>query len=146
VSAEGCRFGAPEVKFGSGIVALIRPWVIGPKASKELLLTGDDRVTPERALSLGLINRIVPEGEQFNEAMKIAREIAANDRVAVDLTKLAINRTYDIMGMRQALLQGLELDISAEASETPESKEFNRILDKEGAKAAIAWRNERINE
>ena len=44
VAAEGCRFGAPEVKFGSGIVALILPWVIGPKAAKELLLTGDDRV------------------------------------------------------------------------------------------------------
>ena len=146
VSAEGCRFGAPEVKFGSGIVALILPWVIGPKAAKELLLTGDDRVTPERALSLGLINRIVPVGEHFNEAMKIAREIAVNDRVAVDLTKLAINRTYDIMGMRQALLQGLELDIFAEASETPESKEFNRVLDKEGAKAAIAWRNERLSQ
>jgi enoyl-CoA hydratase len=146
VAAEGCRFGAPEVKFGSGIVALILPWVIGPKASKELLLTGDDRIMPERALSLGLINRIVPEGEHFNEAMKIAREIAVNDRVAVDMTKLAINRTYDIMGMREALLQGLELDIFAEASETPESKEFNRVLDKEGAKAAIAWRNARLNE
>jgi enoyl-CoA hydratase len=145
VSAEGCRFGAPEVKFGSGIVALILPWVIGPKASKELLLTGDDRIMPERALSLGLINRIVPEGEHFNEAMKIAREIASNDRVAVDMTKLAINRTYDIMGMREALLQGLELDIFAEASETPESKEFNKILDKEGAKAAIAWRNARLS-
>ena len=146
VAAEGCRFGAPEVKFGSGIVALILPWVIGPKASKELLLTGDDRIMPERALSLGLINRIVPEGEHFNEAMKIAREIAVNDRVAVDMTKLAINRTYDIMGMREALLQALELDIFAEASETPESKEFNRVLDKEGAKAAIAWRNARLNE
>ncbi len=144
VSAEGCRFGAPEVKFGSGIVALILPWLIAPKVAKELLLTGDDKVTAERALSLGLINRIVPEADCFDEAMKIAREIAVNDRVAVDLTKMAINRTYDIMGMRQALLQGLELDIMAEASETAESKEFYRIIAEKGAKAGIAWRDARL--
>jgi enoyl-CoA hydratase len=144
VSAEGCRFGAPEVKFGSGIVALVLPWLIAPKVAKELLLTGDDKVTAERALSLGLINRIVPEADCFDEAMKIAREIAVNDRVAVELTKMAINRTYDIMGMRQALLQGLELDIMAEATETPESKEFYRIIAEEGAKAGIAWRDARL--
>src|SRR5262245_52367586 len=53
VAAEGCRFGAPEVRFGSGIVALILPWIIGPKQAKELLLGGDDAVPAERALALG---------------------------------------------------------------------------------------------
>ncbi len=144
VAAEGCRFGAPEVKFGSGIVALILPWVIGPKAAKELLLTGDDRVSAERALALGLVNRVVPEEECVEQAMQIAREIAANDRIAVELTKQAINRGCEIMGMRQALLQGLELDVAAEARETPESREFNEILKRDGPKAAIAWREARL--
>ncbi|MGI9591045.1 MAG: enoyl-CoA hydratase/isomerase family protein [Myxococcota bacterium] len=144
VAAEGCRFGAPEVKFGSGIVALILPWVIGVKQAKELLLTGDDRVSAERALALGLVNKVVPEAECFDEAMRMARSIVANDAIAVALTKQGINRGCEIMGMRQALAQGLELDVIAEASETPESREFNRILDKEGAKAAIAWKEERL--
>ncbi len=48
------------------------------------------------------------------------------------------------MGMRQALLQGLELGVFAEASETPESREFNEILEKEGAKAALAWQEARL--
>jgi enoyl-CoA hydratase len=144
VAAEGCRFGAPEVRFGSGIVALILPWVIGPKAAKELLLTGDDRVSAERALALGLVNRVVPPERLVDEALAIARSIAANDRVAVALTKQAINRSAEIMGMRQALLQGLELDVLVEASETPESREFNEILAKQGAKAAIAWRDARL--
>jgi len=144
IAAEGCRFGAPEVKFGSGIVALILPWVIGHKQAKELLLTGDDRVTPERALALGLVNRVVPEERCFEEALEVAKSIAVNDRVAVTLTKKAINRSAEIMGMRQALLQGLELDILAEAGETPESREFNRVLEAEGPKAAIAWREARL--
>jgi len=111
-----------------------------------LLLTGDDRVSAERALSLGLLNKIAPEGEAFNEAVKMAITIATNDRIAVDLTKKAINRTLDIMGMRQALLQALEMDIIIEASETPESNEFNAILEKEGSKAAIAWREARLEK
>ena len=45
IAAEDCRFGEPEVKFGSGIVALLLPWLAGPKAAKYLLLTGEDRVT-----------------------------------------------------------------------------------------------------
>jgi enoyl-CoA hydratase len=146
IAAEGCRFGVPEVKFGSGIVSLILPWVTGPKAAKELLLTGDDRVSAERALSLGLINKVVPESDCFDETLKMARTIAANDRIAVDLTKQAINRTLDIMGMRQALLQALELDVVIEASETPESREFNEVLEKKGSKAAIAWREARMEK
>jgi enoyl-CoA hydratase len=144
IAAEGCRFGAPEVKFGSGIVALILPWVIGLKQAKELLLSGDDRVSAERALALGLVNRVVPEERCLDEALAVARAIAANDRVAVAVTKQAINRGAEIMGMRQALLQGLELGVIAEASETPESREFNEILAKEGAKAALAWQEARL--
>lgn len=144
VAAEGTRFGAPELQYGSGIVALILPWVIGLKQAKELLLTGDDRISAERALAMGLVNRVVSEERCLDEALEIARKIAANDSIGVTLTKQAINRTAEIMGMRQALLQGLELGVIVETTETPESREFNEILEKEGAKAALAWRDERL--
>jgi enoyl-CoA hydratase len=144
IAAEGCRFGAPEVKFGDGIVSLILPWVIGPKQAKELLLTGDDKVSAERALALGLVNHVVAADECLDRAMQIAREIAANDRIAVQYTKEAINRSCEVMGMRQALLQGLDIAVVIGARETPESREFNEVLDRDGAKAAIAWRDARL--
>ena len=144
VAAEGCRFGEPEVRFGSGIVALILPWVIGPKRAKELLLTGSDEVTAERALEMGLVNRVVPADQCYAEALRIARTIAVNDSVAVAMTKQAINRSYEAMGMRSALLQALEIDVSVEASETPESREFERIRAEQGTKAALAWQAERL--
>lgn len=144
VAAKGCRFGAPEVKFGSGIVALLLPWFIGPKRAKELLLTGDDEVTAEMAKEYGLVNRIVPADDLQREARGVARKIAANDELAVRLTKQAINRSYDIAGMREALRQALELDIVVETTETDDSMEFNRILREQGTKAAIAWRNTRL--
>ena len=140
IAAEDCRFGEPEVKFGSGIVAMLLPWLTGPKAAKYLLLTGDDRVSAVEALALGLVNRVVPAASLLDEAVALAGRIAANDREAVRLTKKAINRSLDIGGMRQAMRAALELDVAIETSESAESREFNEILKREGAKAAIAWR------
>jgi enoyl-CoA hydratase len=140
IAADDCRFGEPEVKFGSGIVALLLPWLIGPKQAKYLLLTGDDRVSAAEAQSLGLVNRVVPAAQLLHEALVLARRIAANDAFAVRMTKQAINRSLDIGGMRQAMLNALEIDITVEISESAESREFNQILRRDGAKAAIAWR------
>lgn len=140
IAAEDCRFGEPEVKFGSGIVALLLPWLAGPKAAKYLLLTGDDRVGAAEAQAMGLVNRVVPPAALLDEAIALAQRIAANDSQAVRLTKRAINRSLDIGGMRQALLAALETDIHIETHETAESRAFNEILKRDGAKAAIAWR------
>lgn len=143
IASEDCRFGAPEVRFGSGIVTMLLPWIAGPKHAKYLLLSGDDRVSAAQALEMGLINRVVPQGQALKETLDVARRIAANDLNAVRLTKQAINRSFDIAGMRQALLQALELDVIIETSGTAESREFNEILKRDGAKAAIAWRSAR---
>lgn len=140
IAAEDCRFGEPEVKFGSGIVALLLPWLAGPKAAKYLLLTGEDRATAADMQALGLVNRVVPAASLLDEAIALAQRIAANDAFAVRMTKKAINRSLDIGGMRQAMLAALELDVLIETSETAESREFNEILKRDGAKAAIAWR------
>ncbi len=141
VAAAGTRFGAPEVKFGSGAVALLLPWIAGPKAAKELLLTGDDRLTAERALALGVVNHVVPEGEEFDRAMAIAEDMSAAAPAAVRLTKRAINMSFDAMGLRTALANALELDIYIEASGGPERAEFDRIRRERGLKAALEWRD-----
>lgn len=146
LSAEECRFGAPEVRFGSGIVALVLPWFAGPKRAKELLLTGNDRISAQQAEDYGLVNKVVPGDCLLDEARNLGVSIAGNDQLAVRMTKLAINRSYDIAGMRQSLLQALELDIIVEGTETDESKEFNRRLHEEGTGAAIAWRASRVRE
>jgi enoyl-CoA hydratase/carnithine racemase len=140
VAADDCRFGEPEVKFGSGIVALLLPWLAGPKAAKYLLLTGEDRATAAEMQAMGLVSRVVPAAELESEALALAGRIAANDAQAVRLTKRAINRSLDIGGMRQALLAALDTDVEIETNETAESREFNEILRRDGAKAAIAWR------
>ena len=71
-------------------------------------------------------------------------QIARNDRLAVQLTRQAINRGYTIAGMREALLQGLETDIRIETTETGESRQFNDILKTRGTKAAMKWLDDRL--
>ncbi len=144
VAAEDTRLGEPEPKFGSGIVALLLPWMTSPKLAKELLLSGNDRFTARRAYEIGLVNQVVAEDEHLSAALTLANSAALLDCLAVTLTKQAIQRSYEIMGMRQALLQALETDVIIESTETPESRAFNEVLTQDGLKAALAWREARF--
>lgn len=141
VADSGARFGEPEVKFGSSIVSLILPWLIGPKYAKEIILTGDDRVSAARAAEIGLVNRVVSGGKYLEEAIRIAQDIAAASPLSVQLTKRAINRTMDAAGMQQAILSASETAAILESSISPEMAEFSRIRATEGLKAAITWRD-----
>jgi enoyl-CoA hydratase len=140
IASEDCVFGAPEVRFGSGIVALLLPWLAGPKQAKRLLLTGEDRVAAREALGMGLVSQVVATDRLLDEALAVAERIAGNDPLAVKLTKQAINRSLDIAGMRQALAQALEIDVLIESTDSPEKREFDAVLKRDGASAALAWR------
>ncbi|MCH7870038.1 MAG: enoyl-CoA hydratase/isomerase family protein [Myxococcales bacterium] len=144
VADEKTFFGEPELRFGAGIVAMILPWVMGPKQAKELILTGNDRISAQRALEMNLINHVAPEGEYMEVAMKLARDMASMDPVAIRLQKMAINRAYEIMGMDQALKTASDLDVLIEGIESPDSKMFSEIATKDGIKAALKWRDSKF--
>jgi enoyl-CoA hydratase len=141
VAAEDAVFGEPEIRFGSGVVTMAMPWLIGIRRAKELLLTGEDRLDAQEALRIGLVNRAVPSDRLEEETMALARRIAALDPVAVSLTKRSINRSLEVAGFRQALMANVDLDAIIESAEVPERREFNRIREKDGLRAALAWRD-----
>lgn len=144
LAAEDAVFGEPEPKFGSGIVALLLPWLTGPKLAKEMLLFGNDRVSAIQGLSAGLVNTVVPRADLHAESLALAHRSALLDSTAVRLTKAAINRSYEAMGLRGALRQALDLDLEIETTETEESRTFKEVLSQQGVKAAIAWREQRF--
>ena len=141
VAERTAIFGEPEVKFGSAIVALLVPWIVGPKFAKELLLTGADDITAERALQMGLVNQVVEPGQALARATELAKAMRSAAAHSVRMTKKAIQRTMDIRGLRESLKAGLDTALLVEANMSPERIEFNRIRATEGLKAAIAWRN-----
>jgi len=144
IAAVSALLGEPELKFGTVITNLIMPWLVGPKIAKELLLTGEDRITAERAERIGLVNRVVPDGEHLQAALAMAQRMAALDPDSVRMTKQAINTTFEIMGLRKALAAGLDTAVALEVLDTPSRQTFRELTRTQGLKAAIAWRDQRL--
>jgi len=146
VAAEDAIFGEPELRFGAGIVVLLLPWLVGPKRAKQLLLTGEDRLDARRAEAIGLVNEVVATGSELARAFALAEGLAAIDTMALRQTKRAINRTYEIMGLGEALEAALDIDLQIEGEGTADKRRFLEIARDQGLRAAIAWRDARFRK
>jgi enoyl-CoA hydratase len=144
IASEDAFFGEPELKFGAGIVAMILPWVVGPKIAKEIILLGEDRIPAARAREIGMVNRIVTSAELEEVGLAIANHIAAVDPDLVKETKRAINRAFEARNMLEALEEGLAIDLAIEGAGSPDKRKFMDIARRDGLKAAIAWRDARF--
>ncbi len=142
VAADDARFGEPEIRYGSGPVTLLMPFVIGQKKTNELLFTGDT-VDAVEAQRLGFVNRVV-SGEQLEtEARRLAERIALAPLPVLKMTKLSLVRAFQAAGLNEAVAHNLDLSAILNAAESPEQREFDRIVASEGLKRALAWRDER---
>ena len=145
VAADDAAFGYVDVRFGSGVVSMFLPWIVGVRKAKELLFTGEDRIGADEALRIGLVNRVVPRAELDDATLALAEEIAKNEPFVIQTTKRAVNRAWDVAGFRAALAANTELDVMIETANLPARDEFRRITQQEGLKAAIAWRDARFH-
>ena len=141
VAAEDARFGEPELRFGAGIVVMLMPWLTGPKHAKEILLSGKDEIGAARAYEIGLVNRVVPVGEEIENALALARRMAAIEPALLKRTKATVNRMYRMMGFDETLDMALEQDLMIEAEGTATKRKFLEIVRTQGLRAAIAWRD-----
>jgi enoyl-CoA hydratase len=145
VAADDARFGEPEIRYGSGPVTLLMPFLLGQKKTHELLYTGD-AIDAAEAERLGLVNRVVGEDELDDAVNELVRKIAPTPLPVLRLTKLALLRAYEAMGLRSAVLSNLDLSAILNAAETPEQREFDEIVATRGLKAALEWRDARYGE
>jgi enoyl-CoA hydratase len=145
VATEDARFGEPEIRYGSGPVALIMPFVLGQKKTNELLFTGDT-IDAAEAHRCGLVNRVVPAADLESAVDELVRKIAPTPLPVLRLTKLALLRAYEAMGLRTAVATNLDLSAILNSADTPEQREFDRIVAAQGLKAALRWRDERYAE
>jgi enoyl-CoA hydratase len=145
VATSDARFGEPEIRYGSGPVALLMPFMLGQKKTNELLFTGDT-ITAEEAHRIGLVNRVVDAADLDAAVDELVRKIAPTPLPILRLTKLALVRAYEAMGLRSAVASNLDLSAILNAAETPEQHEFDRIVAKDGLKAALRWRDSRYGQ
>jgi hypothetical protein len=59
------------------------------------------------------------------------------------LTKQALLRAYEAMGLREAVAANLSLSTLLNSADTPEQREFDRIAAEQGLRAALDWRDKR---
>jgi enoyl-CoA hydratase/carnithine racemase len=106
--AEGAQLGYPETRHG--IVAAIAMANLarqaGRKAAFELLALGEP-IGAERALALGLVNRVVPPERLMAEALALAAKLAGVHRPAMALTKQLFHQVADLP-LPAALERGAE--------------------------------------
>jgi enoyl-CoA hydratase len=144
VAADDAYFGYVDIRFGSGVVSMFLPWVVGVRTAKELLFTGEDRIPAAEALRIGLVNRVVPRDRLDEATLELAEAIAKNEPFVVQMTKRAVNRAWEVAGFREAMAANVELDALIETANLPSREEFRRITQEQGLKAAIAWRDARF--
>jgi enoyl-CoA hydratase len=103
IAADDAFFADPVVRMGiPGVEYFAHPWVMGPRFAKEFLFTGD-RVPAARALTLGMVNRVVPRAELESETLTLAERIATMPQFGLALAKKAVNQAEDLMGLRAGM-------------------------------------------
>jgi enoyl-CoA hydratase len=111
-ASDRARFGQPEVTLG-----LIPAWggtqrmprLIGKAKAKELIFSGQ-LINAQEALRIGLVNKVVPDGEELRAAVDYVRMLAAKTSpFAVAQAKMAINK-----GLQEPSIEkGLEFENEA---------------------------------
>jgi enoyl-CoA hydratase/carnithine racemase len=109
--AEGAYLADPHVQVGlvaGDGGAMVLPLIVGLARAKELLFLGE-RVSATEAVRLGLANRVVPGDKLLDEAMDLARRLAALPAGALRGTKRAVN-----LHLEHAMSTVMETALAAE--------------------------------
>jgi enoyl-CoA hydratase/carnithine racemase len=97
VAEAGSQVALPEIKLGvfpgsGGTIRVTRR--VGEARAKEMMFFGDP-LPVETALAWGIINRVVPKGEAARTALEMARRLAGQPSVALQLCKQSIDMAFD---------------------------------------------------
>jgi enoyl-CoA hydratase len=107
IASESARIGQPEINIGvmpgaGGTQRLTR--AIGKARAMDLVLTGR-MISAAEALALGLVSRVVPRENFFEEAVAVARELCRKAPLALRFAKEAVLKAWEL-----PLSEGLEYE------------------------------------
>jgi cyclohexa-1,5-dienecarbonyl-CoA hydratase len=130
IASEKAKFGQPEIQVGvfPPIAALIFPRLTARKKALELVLSGET-ITAQEALSLGLINKVVPADQLEEELQKFLGKFLPLSGLVLALTKKAF--LAGLMDPAEQGLQAIEKIYLKELMKTRDAEEGLRaFLDK----------------
>jgi enoyl-CoA hydratase/carnithine racemase len=102
IASENSQYGIPAARLGiaygyDGLKNLVS--LVGPSWARLIMYTGM-RIDSAEALRIGLVDRVVPDGELWNATMEIARTISGNAPLAIKAAKITIAQVLKDQGER----------------------------------------------
>ena len=143
VAADSAVFGETEMRYS----LMPQPntlWLCGLRHAKEIMLLAD-KFGAEEAWRIGLVNWVVPEAEMMDKARSVAGKLARMPGETMRMTKRVINKALDAQGYRIMGDWGWDLFLLSKLMVTELRKEFDRIGEEQGMKAAFRWMNEHFD-
>lgn len=123
LAAEEAKIGSPEAKVTSsvtgGAMRLVQD-LIGPGKARELLFSAE-YIDGREAERIGLVNRAVPHEKLMDEALDMARKIAANSAFSVKLIKRGLLMAQDNVSLEA--LMDYEIEACLACVSTKERQE-----------------------
>jgi enoyl-CoA hydratase/carnithine racemase len=147
-AAEGARFSTAFARRGLIAeygVAWLLGRLVGTGNAMDLLVSARTFDAAE-AHRIGLVNRVVPAHELEDAVASLVAKIAPTPAAVLRLTKLALLRAYEAAGLPEAVAANLDISAILNAAETPEQREFDAIVARDGLKAALEWRDSRYGK
>ena len=141
VAADNAQFSEPELKYSYASDVLPEPWKMSMNRVKQFLFLGDFWSAQEMK-EAGVVNFVVPADQLEAKTMEIANRLADMPAEAMRILKYEINQSYEIMGMHQAQKFADEMFNLCRINQVQEQAEFNKIVNEQGLKAAMAWKAE----
>jgi enoyl-CoA hydratase len=122
IAGESAKFGVSEARWGlfplGGSTVRLRRQIPYTQAM-DILLTGK-HLSATDALKIGLISRVVPDGQALAEARRVAEQVAGNGPLAIQAIKRSVQETE---GLPEAEALKKELEIGWPILATEDAKE-----------------------
>ena len=138
LATEKAKFGQPEIQVGvfPPIAALVLPRIIGRKKAMELVLSGDT-IGAQEALSLGIVNKVVPEASLAAEVNGFIEKFTKLSGVVLKMAKEAV-----LAGLNDDMDKGLQTIEKIYVAQLMKTHDANEGLKAFLEKRKPSWKHE----
>ena len=138
IAPDDANIGLPPVRAMGTPPTHMWTYMVGPQLAKWFMLTGET-VTGKQAADMGLVLKSVPASDLDDAVEALATQIAKIPWEMLAANKSIVNKALDLMGRN--MMQVIAAETDAVSHQSPIVKEFNRISNEQGLKAALEMRD-----